>query len=439
MSGASRVTGRDDGRSHHSALTVRYRLITVRVRFSSPIQLGRVAAVIGALVVATWLPSEATAQDLSDLREEKARIEAERAEVQEQQAVLASSLDAEQADLDEIVAALDAIQLDLDSKQARLDAAAQALGRAEDQVDLALLAQARTLDEAAALENQLQDLAVEAYVNPSGDEVLEALISGDLLEAPQRRVLLDVTADVQVDLIDRYREVQEELDDRAELAAEAVALTDQRREAADREVAVVAEAKARQEGFAAEVEARIEHLVAEVASLEALDAEFAAELRAANDEIAERVRQVEEAARRRSAATVGQPAPPGEIVNVQGIWVHQSIANNVDALLTAAAADGINLAGGGYRSAEGQLRVRRNNCGTSNYAIYEMPASSCRPPTARPGSSMHERGLAIDFTYNGRGIGSRSNPAYQWLAANASRFGLFNLPSEPWHWSTNGR
>ncbi|MEO1062225.1 MAG: D-alanyl-D-alanine carboxypeptidase family protein [Actinomycetota bacterium] len=411
----------------------------MRVRFPTPIQLGRAAAVIGALAVATWLPTEATAQDLSELREEAERIEAERAEVQEQQAVLAASLDAEQADLDDIVAALDAIQLDLDAKQARLDAATEALGRAEDQVDLAIIAQARTQDEAEALEQQLQDLAVEAYVNPGGDEVLAALISGELLDAPYRRVLLDVTSDVQVDLIDRFREVQEELDDRAELAAEAVALTDQRREAADRQVAEVAEAKSRQEGFAAEVEARIEHLAAEAASLEAIDSTLAAELRSTNSEISDRVRQIEEAARRRSPSTVGQPAPPGEIVIVQGIWVHQSIADNVDALLTAAAADGINLGGGGYRSAEGQLRVRRNNCGTSNYAIYEMPASSCRPPTARPGSSMHERGLAIDFTYNGGGIGSRSSPAYQWLAANASRFGLFNLPSEPWHWSTNGR
>jgi D-alanyl-D-alanine carboxypeptidase len=51
---------------------------------------------------------------------------------------------------------------------------------------------------------------------------------------------------------------------------------------------------------------------------------------------------------------------------------------------------------------------------------------------------MHERGLAIDFTYNGSLISSRSNPGYKWLAAQAGRFGMFNLPSEPWHWSTTG-
>jgi hypothetical protein len=51
---------------------------------------------------------------------------------------------------------------------------------------------------------------------------------------------------------------------------------------------------------------------------------------------------------------------------------------------------------------------------------------------------MHERGLAIDFTYGGSTIGSHSSPGYKWLAAHASQYGLYNLPSEPWHWSTNG-
>ena len=81
--------------------------------------------------------------------------------------------------------------------------------------------------------------------------------------------------------------------------------------------------------------------------------------------------------------------------------------------------------------------MRRNNCGSSHYAIYEAPASSCSPPTARPGSSMHERGLAIDFTQGGSTL-SRGSSGFAWLKANAGSFGFRNLPSEPWHWSTNG-
>ena len=108
-------------------------------------------------------------------------------------------------------------------------------------------------------------------------------------------------------------------------------------------------------------------------------------------------------------------------------------------MLNAASSSGINLCGGGYRSSADQIETRRANCGDSYYAIYQMPSSQCSPPTAPPGTSMHERGLAVDFTCNGGGvIGSRSSPCFQWLASNASSYGFYNLPSEPWHWSTNG-
>ena len=46
--------------------------------------------------------------------------------------------------------------------------------------------------------------------------------------------------------------------------------------------------------------------------------------------------------------------------------------------------------------------------------------------------------MAIDFTSSGRLITSRSDPAFIWLRNNAATYGLYNLPSEPWHWSTNG-
>jgi D-alanyl-D-alanine carboxypeptidase len=52
---------------------------------------------------------------------------------------------------------------------------------------------------------------------------------------------------------------------------------------------------------------------------------------------------------------------------------------------------------------------------------------------------MHELGLAIDFTYQGRVIASRDSPAFGWLAANAAAYGFYNLPAEPWHWSVNGQ
>ena len=126
-------------------------------------------------------------------------------------------------------------------------------------------------------------------------------------------------------------------------------------------------------------------------------------------------------------------------MSVGGIQVSASIAGNLQALLAAAAADGINFGGGGYRDPAGQIAVRKSNCGSSSYAIYQEPASSCSPPTARPGTSMHERGLAIDFTDGGSHPDPRLAPASPGCKGHASCFGLYNLPSEPWHWSTNGQ
>lgn len=120
--------------------------------------------------------------------------------------------------------------------------------------------------------------------------------------------------------------------------------------------------------------------------------------------------------------------------STRSIVVAESIAGNVRRLLAAAKADGLKLCGGGYRSAAGQIAVRKANCGPTYYDIYEKPASDCTPPTARPGTSQHEKGLAIDF----ESCETRTTACFKWLTAHAKTYGLKNLPSEPWHWSTTG-
>jgi hypothetical protein len=124
------------------------------------------------------------------------------------------------------------------------------------------------------------------------------------------------------------------------------------------------------------------------------------------------------------------------LCRVQGIVVNAQIASNVDSMLNAARSSGINLGGGGFRTMQGQIDARkRNNCPD----IYNAPAKSCSPPTARPGYSNHQMGLAIDITYRGGTIPDHSSPAWIWLNQNASKYGLFNLPSEPWHWSVDAK
>lgn len=159
-------------------------------------------------------------------------------------------------------------------------------------------------------------------------------------------------------------------------------------------------------------------------------------------------------------APAGPPSVPGapnapvaesEIVLVKGVKVHRSIEAQVEALLTAAdneLGNGI-LRGGGWRSSADQIRLRIAHCGgNTQYNVYQKPARECRPPTARPGLSNHERGLAIDFSCNGRTIPNTStaggrktspnNTCWRWLEANAREYGLYPLSSEAWHWSING-
>lgn len=124
------------------------------------------------------------------------------------------------------------------------------------------------------------------------------------------------------------------------------------------------------------------------------------------------------------------PGPPtGHITNACGIEVDSSIQANICDLTRDAQRSGYTIGGGGFRNREAQIAARqRNGCPD----IYTAPASSCATPTAIPGTSQHERGLAIDFTCN-------SDACWNWLRNNARNYGLINLPSEYWHYSTTGK
>ncbi len=118
---------------------------------------------------------------------------------------------------------------------------------------------------------------------------------------------------------------------------------------------------------------------------------------------------------------------------VGNIVVAESISGQLAEMIAHAAADGIALDGWGWRSHEQQISLRAAHCAD----IWTTPASECNPPTAVPGTSRHEFGLAIDFHAGGAALGSTS-PEFQWLSQHAATYGFFNLPSEPWHWSIDG-
>lgn len=350
--------------------------------------------------------------------------------VLQRQARLAAELDVMRAEDTKVEAALNAMNADVAAQQTLLGEARRAAALAEAQLAVARVAEQRITAEIGALEENITDMAVRAFVGQGvSDGPSGFLESSDPNEIARRSALTRVVFGNAQDDRDRLEAAREDLAvvrQKAEAASEAASV--RRAEEAER-LGKVSEARDRQAGFAAQLDTRIEARLAEAASLERLD-------RALSAEIQRRQQALARNNRGSRGGPVSAAAPGGSVPlrNVRGIWVHESIAGSLENLMAAAESDGIRYGGGGYRDPEDQRRLREANCPNPETS----PASSCSPPTARPGQSMHERGLAIDFTYGGRVISSRSSPGYQWLDRNASRFGLHNLPSEPWHWSTNG-
>jgi peptidoglycan hydrolase CwlO-like protein len=425
--------------------------------------------VAGGLVLALLAvkaPSPAGAAERADPRAERERVRSE-------QAAVAGELDALEATNEEVTRALADLEANVTDQQALLrdtqrtaELAAASLTQAQEQ-------ERRAAERIGGLEAMVREVAVEEYMRPSTPDASMVLRSESIADASRRRAMLDFRAQRDAALLDELRAAREDLARSRQQAEQASVRAEQERTEVAQRVEKLEQARTQQADFAASVEARLDATLAEAASLASLDAELAEQIRADEARVAEQLRasraaqaaQAEAAQARRgdrgsrssragagspgeSSSRAAAPAPSrsaptiqgsGSIVSVRGIRVSSQIAESLQALLSAADADGMTFGGGGYRDPSSQVALRRSNCGSSDYAAYDMPASQCSPPTARPGSSMHEQGLAVDFTYNGSLITSRANPGFRWLAANAAGFGFYNLPAEPWHWSVNGR
>lgn len=94
-----------------------------------------------------------------------------------------------------------------------------------------------------------------------------------------------------------------------------------------------------------------------------------------------------------------------------------NIAGAFDSMVQAAKNDGVELVvNSGFRSRNEQAK------------LYDELGPG---KAAKPGTSNHEKGNAIDFV--------DTPGAYEWLRRNASKFGFHNnIPHEPWHYSLNG-
>lgn len=386
--------------------------------------------------------------------------------MQQKRALVAAEVDAQKGSEAELERALVALDTTLRSQQAAATAAERAAERAAAEEAALRDVEDRTRAEVVELRRRVKAMAVNAYMRGPA-ALAHGIETPDFAaDAVRGRVLLEAAVRTQAAVVAARRAKSEALAvlrERAEVARKSAAA---RRRDAEKQLGEVRAARARQQQVVDAAEARLERNLGEAAALASLDAQLAAEIVRRQEALA---RQVAAARSRPAAGTAptARPTPPAAsagqataraesparptplaapparppapaLTTVRGITVASSIADELASLLRAAEAGGLSLGGGGYRSANGQIATRRANCGTSDYDVYEKPASECVPPTARPGQSMHEHGLAVDFTNAGRLITSPDDPAFQWLRANANRFGFYNLPSEPWHWSTNG-
>lgn len=354
------------------------------------------------------------------------------------------------------------------AERAEAAAAARSLGEARAQLEAADTALAEAEHRVDALVSRAGALATPGFVvrrsENGGRAARDRLARGtEDLSPPAVALPLTIDAATGERFVAARERVATEAEKRSAAAAEARAQA-RRAEAARSEAEAAA---ARRAEFLQEAQRRLADELDEATI--AGDEERQAEVRARRDELVAIVEapkravvhkvkadaaadaaakaDAEAAARARAEAAALTPGPVGAPTGTYpavpcpgggSITIDGSLAHNLDAMLLAARRDGVDLCGGGYRDRDQQVRLRIQNCGSSDHAIYQMPSGSCSPPTAIPGTSMHERGLAIDFRCGGQGMPGRSSPCFAWMAAHAAAFGLFNLPSEPWHWSVDG-
>ncbi len=398
-------------------------------------------------------------EELDELKEERDRIEREAA-------LAAAQIDVVQASVEEVTKALDELAAFVDKHRARVEdaeqthrKAVQAIEESEQRIDSIEI-------EMVAVRAHMSDLAVASFTGENAavsDDITRLAFSDDPGESARFIHLLELQTGSLADGLDRMRalETEVELVVDAQRAAENEA-ADALAEVEARSAELV-DALALQERVVTAAEIRLEAQLAEVAFLQERDLELATEISDQQVTINNRIA----ATARANGVEIPDPVRLEEIVQIEWfadgvlpepeidpetglelpvlipldaeafMWieVHKDIELQTQALFDEAFADGIDLAGWGYRPIQRQIELRAAHCGGSENDIWHKPAFDCAPPTARPGFSKHEQGRAIDFTFNGASITSRDSAGFQWLAAHAPKYGFVNLESEPWHWS----
>jgi len=400
------------------------------------------------------------------------------------------------AEAEEIESVIRALAADIDANRAARDAASRSLESARRAADAAEASIADLQEDRRRTVESLRRAAVNAFVEFQGSSGSVDFIE-DPWGSTWLETLAEIGTGTGREELDRFRSIDAQLDLQRRIAEEAAAEAEQLQAELDSEKQRLDSALAIQEELRDEVDHLIDDLLVEAAALEELAAQLddeaareeAAKKRAEQQRLGETLNSLVgddsdsdddpaagtgsddsgsgdgsddssagdndngDAGGNDNGNNAGGNGDSGsggdsddehscagkgfdiETEFVAGIEVAATITEDVEGLLAALAAEGFaQIGGGGFRSCERQVELRRKHCGTSQEAIWEWPARRCRPPTARPGQSNHQKALAIDFTYQGRLVRSRSSEIFRALARLAPDYNFANLPSEPWHW-----
>lgn len=385
------------------------------------------AAVLGVSLLLSSA-SIAGAETPDELREQRKQAQAD-------EAVAAADVDIAVSDAEEVQQALDAIDQDVDAQAAAVEAARRGVAQAHADTATARdrIAELKIRQQEATKSMQAQ--AVEAFVSFQGPGSGLSFLDSDPWQQARAASMVEFATGSSLDSLDELRVIGANLEAQNRKADEAEAEAAKKAGELEMRLVELGDARDRQNEILDQANERLDNTLAELASLQAIDAQLATEIRNEEQKIADAI-----AARGRAYSGPFEIPDNLEVnlTRVRGIRVNVVIADQLEGLLAAMSAKGFQLGGGGFRSPSSQIDLRRKNCGSSDYSIWRKPASKCRPPTAPPGRSAHERGLAVDFTYGGRALRSRRSAVYKAMKEVAPKFGFKNLPSEPWHWSVTG-
>jgi len=235
--------------------------------------LGVALVLLGALLTPLQ-PAAAAGKPTRSLRPEERRIrelEAQRSKVRASKAKAAARVDALKATDEQIQSALDDLSDHVTSTTARLEDARRAAESAEADLAAATAAQAEAEVQLGALRDRIRTQAVEVFVSGGREDSWSIYSAQTATDATNRKTLLEYRATLNLDSLEDFRTIQENLAIARLRAANASERAKRHRGAVSRRLDSLKAAEAEQEKFAAQVDDRIEASLAEADSLAGID------------------------------------------------------------------------------------------------------------------------------------------------------------------------